>query len=266
MAPHLPVFGEYFVFKLNPTQTLNLILDDPEVAKECEALGARCKKYIGCCINVRISFLVHTSSYSCTPQWTGIPVEGTLFPFEMSMVSRGLVAYPRNYVTQDMSIPILPTTHHPRRRKPLVVDPPLPWDNCYHATTATMIVRVLYREPDFRPRGKYALLPHYQTSILEFQKTDDDQWRQKLLYMDETGGTDFEPPPIEDQEGIEEFYESLKAELDPSQLPEHERPYALRPEATDSLADITSLEGSDCAYSFPVRPTLLMSHTNLFRL
>lgn len=60
MAPHLPVLGEYFVFKLNPSQTLNLILDDPEVAAACEALGARCKRYIGCCIGVRINFLVHT--------------------------------------------------------------------------------------------------------------------------------------------------------------------------------------------------------------
>ena len=172
----------------------------------------------------------------------------------MSIVSRGLVAYPTTFVTEDMSIPIFPTTHHPRGRKPLVVDPPLPWDNCYHTTPAVLLVRVLYRDPDIRPRGKYALMPRYQTSILRFQQTHDDQWREKLCDMHETGGTDFEPPPIEDQEGIEEFYESLKTELDPSQLPvvnEDLQSYALLPEATSSLTDVASLEGSDRTFSFP---------------
>lgn len=130
------------------------------------------------------------------------------------MVSRGLVEYPKGFVTEDMSLPILPTTHHPRGRKPLIVDPPLPWDNCYHCSLALMIVRVLYRERDVRPRGKYALVPCQQTAIVKSQETDDGKWRQKLLDMDKTGGTDFEPDPIEEQEAIEAFYELLKTELD----------------------------------------------------
>lgn len=130
------------------------------------------------------------------------------------MVSRGLVAYPKGFVTEDMSIPILPTVHHPRGRKPLIVDPPLPWDNCYHCTLAMMMVRVLYRERDVRPRGKYALMPRQQRCILELQEADDGKWREKLIDMDRTGGTDFEPEPIQDQEGIEAFYEVLKSEPD----------------------------------------------------
>lgn len=236
MASHLPVRGEY----------------------TCKALGARCKKCIGCCINVRTTFLTIRTSYPCTSQWTGIPAEGTLFPFEMSMVSRGLVSYPKDCITEEMSIPILPTTKHPRGQKPLVTDPSLPWDDCYHCTVAAIIVRVLYRERDIRERGKYALMPRQQTAIYDFQQIDDNKWREKLLDMEESGGTDFEPDPIEDQEGIEEFYESLKTELDVSQRPVHneeipkndEHAQLAHPEATNELIDLNSLECSDGTYPF----------------
>ena len=139
---------------------------------------------------------------------------GSLAPIKLSLVSRGLVAQPNGIIPADMSVPILPTTHHPRNRKPLIVDPHLPWDDCYHLTLSEMTVRIRYTEWSSRPRGKYALLPRGQTAILDGYQSGDEEWRAKLKYMKETGGTDFEPVPLEDGEALERYYEKVQSRPD----------------------------------------------------
>ncbi|KAK0497012.1 hypothetical protein EDD18DRAFT_1164938 [Armillaria luteobubalina] len=49
-----------------------------------------------------------------------------------------------------MCIPILPTTDHPRSRKPFKVSKrPLPWENCYHPTCYDICIRVPTERQDY---------------------------------------------------------------------------------------------------------------------
>lgn len=59
--PRLPLIGEYFIFSLDARTTCQSILDDPDVASGCEAIEAKGKMYIGCCLTVR-----------CPPQFRAI--------------------------------------------------------------------------------------------------------------------------------------------------------------------------------------------------
>ncbi|KZP04865.1 hypothetical protein FIBSPDRAFT_1054416 [Athelia psychrophila] len=45
-------------------------------------------------------------------------------------------------IESDMCTPVWPTTEHPSSRTPLRTDKPLPWNNCYHSSFDSIIVRV----------------------------------------------------------------------------------------------------------------------------
>ncbi|KAF9015847.1 hypothetical protein BDZ89DRAFT_435132 [Hymenopellis radicata] len=172
----LPLRGEFLVVELDPLESLRPIIDDPEVLKACQALKLQTRKYVVCII-----------------QRMGIAVVGALHPLEVAMVSRGFVPGPDEFVLSDMSIPVLPNTHHPRDRTPLVCDPPLPWDNCYIQTLALLPIRIKFSDPTPRARGKYWLNPPRQAGLIHFQCGDDNDWRDKLVRTAEMGGSDFEP-------------------------------------------------------------------------
>ena len=53
-------------------------------------------------------------------------------------------------------------------------------------------------------------MPRQQTTILRFQQDDDERWREKLVYMKATGGNDFLPDLLDDQESVDELYELVK--------------------------------------------------------
>ncbi|KAK0466121.1 uncharacterized protein EV420DRAFT_1636726 [Desarmillaria tabescens] len=122
----LPHFGEYVAFKLDPVASLKA-LDDPEVAKACEALES--KTYVSC-VTYLLSF----------------PFPGVKYvSVSMTLLSKGLPnADPDRFITSDMSVPVLPNTSSSdsQSRPPLELSTSLPWPDCYHPTQARVKCRL----------------------------------------------------------------------------------------------------------------------------
>ncbi|KZP19685.1 hypothetical protein FIBSPDRAFT_1045297 [Athelia psychrophila] len=60
-------------------------------------------------------------------------------------------------IEADMCTPVWPTTEHPSSRAPLRTNNPLPWNNCYHSSFDSIIVRVPTAYED--AEGAVMLLP-----------------------------------------------------------------------------------------------------------
>ncbi|KAJ6512802.1 hypothetical protein C8R45DRAFT_961428 [Mycena sanguinolenta] len=180
MAPSLPVVGEFFIFSLDPVASFDVFNDDPILVEDCKELKARCKKYIGCCI-----------------EWAGFPFVGRRVPIQVAMVSRGLFDYPPDHINTEMTIPIAPATKHGLKRRPLHCDPALPWsEDCYFSTLDLNFFKVKYLEPDFRPRGKFALMPRQQGMAIITQREYDLEWQHARWDAVDSGGLATDVPPI----------------------------------------------------------------------
>ncbi|KAL1752140.1 hypothetical protein FB107DRAFT_220571 [Schizophyllum commune] len=112
----LPYMGAYVVVSLDPVKSVEQI-DDDIVQEQARAL--ECGKYVAAA-----TWEIHPLG-AFTAQRTLI----------WDFVTQGLPPEdPETGFEPYMTVPIHPNTLHPESRRPVETLPPLPWDNCYHAS------------------------------------------------------------------------------------------------------------------------------------
>ncbi len=101
--------------------------------------------------------------------------------FSVRPVQQGLTKpHPRKpqHARPTMCIPVLPTTAHPRSRKPLKVSKgPLPWEKCYHPTCYDVWMRIP-AEPQYYFQSSSAA---GNLSLQLMEAFDEDKLHSKLL-------------------------------------------------------------------------------------
>ncbi|KAL1724866.1 hypothetical protein EV714DRAFT_222373 [Schizophyllum commune] len=112
----LPYMGAYVVLSLDPIKSVEQI-DDDIVQEQARAL--ECGRYVAAA-----TWEIHPLG-AFTAQRTLI----------WDFVTQGLPPEdPETGFQPYMTVPIHPNTLHPESRRPVETLPPLPWDNCYHAS------------------------------------------------------------------------------------------------------------------------------------
>ncbi|KAI5891940.1 uncharacterized protein SCHCODRAFT_02541155 [Schizophyllum commune H4-8] len=112
----LPYMGAYVVVSLDPVKSVEQI-DDDIVQEQARAL--ECGKYVA------------AATWELHPLGAFTAQRTLIWDF----VTQGLPPKdPETGFEPYMTVPIHPNTLHPESRRPVETLPPLPWDNCYHAS------------------------------------------------------------------------------------------------------------------------------------
>ncbi|KAK1224897.1 hypothetical protein PQX77_012174 [Marasmius sp. AFHP31] len=110
----LPQCDTIVVFSIDAIATVEH-LEDPELTEACRKLSF--KKYVAM-VGMR--------------DQPGFWLKRPYHTYEFKMIRQGLRKKDEKRCTEpEMSVPILPNTHHPLSRQPLAPSMPLPWQDCY---------------------------------------------------------------------------------------------------------------------------------------
>ncbi|KAK0196659.1 hypothetical protein F5146DRAFT_12708 [Armillaria mellea] len=133
----VPPLYSYIAFSIDVAATLKLYCGggDEAMLRKLDCLQDH--KYAGYCLDI-------VEPDEAKPKYAVIGVRP---------VQQGLTKpHPRKprHARPTMCIPVLPTTAHPRSRKPFeVTNGPLPWKNCYHPTCYDIWMRVPAEPQDY---------------------------------------------------------------------------------------------------------------------
>ncbi|KAJ8085097.1 hypothetical protein PM082_003881 [Marasmius tenuissimus] len=110
----LPQRNTIVVFSVDTVITV-AHLEDPELTEACQKLS--CKKYVA-----MVGMRDQPGFLPTRPYHT----------YEFKLIYQGLRKKDENKcIEPEMSVPVLPNTHHPLSRQPLEPSIPLPWQDCY---------------------------------------------------------------------------------------------------------------------------------------
>ncbi|KAL1713846.1 hypothetical protein EV715DRAFT_170775, partial [Schizophyllum commune] len=180
-----PVPGSYAVLSLDLAASLKN-LHDPVVSQECQKIT--CGKYIACLTEAR-------PLLTAAMQISNMAAMGMRYcPYRVDFVVEGLPPDdPERLFPHTMSIPILPNSLHPLRRRPIQATPPLPWDNCYHAVHYHTEVRCAMGTSQERPRSYFSLA---EARVLDrYILNDDSHAFAQEQARDAGSGASFPPVP-----------------------------------------------------------------------
>ncbi|KAL0069397.1 hypothetical protein AAF712_003422 [Marasmius tenuissimus] len=131
----LPRCDTIVVFNIDAVATFKH-LEDPELIEACRKLT--CKKYVGMVGMVRatLSLVVCLEltkfSESLQRGQPGFLPKRPYHTYSFKPIYQGLrTKDEEKCIDPEMSVPVLPNTHHPLSRQPLAPSIPLPWQDCY---------------------------------------------------------------------------------------------------------------------------------------
>ncbi|KAK0239702.1 hypothetical protein EDD85DRAFT_787950 [Armillaria nabsnona] len=132
-----PPLYTYITFSIDVAATLKLYCGGGDEAMLQKLDGLQDHKYAGYCLDI-VEPDEEEAAYTII----------TVRPVQQGLTK----PHPRKpqHARPTMCIPVLPTTSHPRSRKPFKVSKgPLPWENCYHPTCYDFCMRVPTERLDY---------------------------------------------------------------------------------------------------------------------
>ncbi|KAK0183657.1 hypothetical protein F5146DRAFT_151568 [Armillaria mellea] len=152
-----PPLYTYFTFSIDVAATLKLYCGGGDDAMLQKLDGMQDRKYAGYCLDI-------VEADTEEPFYSIIRVR----PLQQGLTK----PHPRKpqYARPTMCIPVLPTTAHPKSRRPFkVARGPLPWENCYHPTCYDIRIRVLSERQDYfhSPSAGGHLTPELMDALTE---------------------------------------------------------------------------------------------------
>jgi hypothetical protein len=133
----VPLQSMYIAFTIDPEATFKHYFYPIDETTERHFRKFPQKTYVGYCSYVSLNSAQElVQGLTEREQSSGIPARNVMYnEISICPLQHGLTPPDAALrITEDMCAPVAPESQHPKGRKPIKTNKPLPWSNCYHPT------------------------------------------------------------------------------------------------------------------------------------